>query len=76
MPRRALGAQHDLLNSGNEAAAFAVIIEQDIPGEDRSFNEEMEVAADDAATRLLAAQREDEAVQTTRNRIVLAGAAT
>ena len=66
----------DLLISGDEAAAFALTIERDIPGEARSFNEEMEVAADDAAARLLAAQRDDEAVQTMWNRIVLAGAVT
>lgn len=79
-----LEATHDLvasryaeflqaLEGGNEEAALAIVADQDILSQARTFNEEVELAADDAAARLLAAQHEDVAVQTRGSRIVLAG---
>ena len=79
-----LEATHDLvarryaeflqaLEGGNEEAALAIVADQDVLSQARTFNEEVELAADDAAARLLAAQHEDVAVQTRGSRIVLAG---
>lgn len=61
------------LAGGDEAGALAVFLEQDIQSEGRSISEELGIAANSAAARLLAAQRADQAVQTRWDRIVLTG---
>jgi diguanylate cyclase (GGDEF)-like protein len=65
----------DQVDSGDEAAALATLADQGLQGQLRFLIEGLAAASGEAAVRLLEAQHEDEAVQSTWNRIVLAGAA-
>ncbi len=65
----------ELMETSNESAAVGLASDQGFQTEVRVFLSEVDIAAEEAAARLLAAQREDQAAQSRWDQIVLAGGA-